>query len=66
MLLKGEAYCEHGDRKVALSWVVVERMLNNAEVVIYYELTNSYMPCLSTQVDRYWPCNTNYRTTGES
>ena len=61
--LKGEAYCEHGDRKVALLWVVVEHVLINAEIVVYYEVTNSYMPCLGTQVDRdrYRPCNTNYR-----
>ena len=55
MSLKGEAYCEHGDRKVALLWIVVEHMLHNAEVVVYYEITNSYVPFIGIQAD--WPCN---------
>ena len=60
MPLKGEAYCEHGDRRVALLWVVVEHMLNNGELVVYYEITNSYVLCIGTQLDRYRQCNTNY------
>ena len=34
------------------SWgVAVERMLDNAEVAIHYEIMNPYVPCMDIQVD---------------
>ena len=40
---------EHGDRKGKVWVVVVEHILHNVEVVIYYELINSYAVCLGIQ-----------------
>ena len=42
------------------------RMLHNAEIVVQYEIMNSYVPCMCIQADWYRPCNTNQRTIGQS
>ena len=41
--VKGEAYC---NKVTYMLWVVVAHMLHNAEVVVYYEITNSYVACI--------------------
>ena len=41
----------------------MEHVLQNAEVVVYYEIMNSNVPCTCIQADWYRPCNTNQRTT---
>ena len=43
--------------------VVVEHMLHDNDVVVYYEIVNSYVPRMGIQADWYRPCNTNQRTT---
>ena len=49
---------EHGDLKVILLGVVVEHVLRNVEVVVQYEIVNSYVPSMGIQAD--W-----HRTSGQ-
>ena len=38
-------------------------MLHDADVVVHYEIVDSYMPRMGIQADLYRPCNTNQPTT---
>ena len=38
----------------------------NAEVVVQYEIMNSFASCVGIQADSYRPRNTNWQTTEQS
>ena len=44
--------------------IVVEDMLHNAEVVVHYEIMNSYVPSMCVQAGWYRSCNTDRQTMG--
>ena len=61
--MKGKTYWRAEIEGNIFGGVVVEHMLYDADVVVHYEIVDSYMPRMGIQTDWYRPCNTNQPTT---